>query len=228
MALRLQHLHPWECSPEEARAVQERLRHLVITQDSLGEPKRIAGIDVGFPGGGEVARAAVVVLSFPELQLLEQSLAEVPTRFPYLPGLLSFREVPAILAALDQLSVLPDLLLCDGQGLAHPRRFGLACHLGVLCDRPSLGVAKSRLIGDFDPLPPGRGSWVPLLDKGEPIGAVVRTRTGVQPLFLSVGHRIGLETGIQRLLACAPRFRLPETSRLAHRLASGPRSGGPG
>lgn len=228
MALRRQHLHPWECSPAEARAIQEQLRHLVIAHDDLGELKRIAGIDVGFPKGGENARAAVVVLSFPGLQLLEQGLAEIPTGFPYLPGLLSFREVPAILAALDQLSVLPDLLLCDGQGLAHPRRFGLACHLGVLCDRPSLGVAKSRLIGHFDPLPPERGSWVPLLDKGEHIGAVVRTRTGVQPLFLSIGHRIGLETGIQLLLACAPRFRLPETSRLAHRLASGPRSGGGG
>jgi deoxyribonuclease V len=181
---------------------------------------RVGGIDIGFEDGGQTTRAAAVVLSFPDLRPLEQSLVREPTRFPYIPGLLSFREVPAALAALECLAVPPDLILCDGQGYAHPRRFGLACHLGLLSDIACIGAAKSRLLGNYQTLPPAKGSWVRLLDRDEVIGAVVRSRTGVAPLFVSIGHRIGLESAIRYVLACCPRYRIPETTRFAHRLAS--------
>jgi deoxyribonuclease V len=137
------------------------------------------------------------------------------------PGYLSFRELPAVLQALEGLTTMPDLLLCDGQGLAHPRRFGLACHLGVLTDLPSIGVAKSRLIGVHEDPPPEKGQWVALTDKGEIIGAVLRTRSKVSPLYVSLGHRISLPTAIDYVLRCTTRYRLPETTRWAHRLASG-------
>lgn len=213
--------HPWPSTVAEARAIQEAWRERVVRHDRLGKVNTVAGIDVGFERGGTVARAAVVVLGFPDLEPREHSVARLPTRFPYVPGFLSFRELPAVLAALARLRVRPDLLLCDGQGLAHPRRFGIACHLGVLTDTPSIGVAKSRLIGE----PRGRlgqakGSWVPLVDDAEVIGAVLRTRAGVKPVYVSIGHRVSLETAIAYVLRCTTRYRLPETTRLAHRLAS--------
>jgi deoxyribonuclease V len=176
---------------------------------------------VGFEQGGTVTRAAVAVLDFPGLTLREHAIVRRKTRFPYVPGYLSFREAPAILAALKKLREKPDLILCDGQGLAHPRSFGLACHLGVLADIPSIGVAKSRLIGDHDRLPERKGAWAPLLVDGERVGAVLRTRTGVRPLYISVGHRISLRTAIKYVLLCTTKYRLPETTRHAHRLASG-------
>lgn len=216
-------LPPWPRDLEEARALQEAWRTRVVKRDRLGSGgvRTVAGIDVGFERGGKMARAAVVVLDFPSLALREQAVACAPVRFPYVPGYLSFRELPAVCAALARLSIAPDLLLCDGQGLAHPRRFGLACHLGVLTDTPSIGVAKSRLLG----VPRGRlarakGSWVPLVDGKETIGAVVRTRSGVKPLYVSIGHRVSLKTAVEYVLRCTTRYRLPETTRLAHRLAS--------
>jgi deoxyribonuclease V len=212
--------HPWQVTPAEAMAIQERLRPVVVTEDDLGPVRHVAGVDVGFLQGNAVARAAVVVLSFPDLQPVEQAVAQRPAAFPYVPGLLSFREAPAALAALAQLATRPDLLLCDGQGLAHPRRFGLACHIGLLSDFPAIGVAKTRLVGQHEPLPSSRGSWRPLTDDGEVIGAVLRTRDGVKPLYVSIGHRISLESAVEIVLACAPRYRLPETTRRAHRLAS--------
>jgi deoxyribonuclease V len=160
------------------------------------------------------------VLSFPELQLVEQAIARRPTTFPYIPGFLSFREVPAVMDALEKVSTTPDLILCDGQGIAHPRRFGLACHLGVLIDIPTIGVAKSLLIGKHDELPPEKGSWQPLRYKGETVGVVLRSRTGVKPLYVSSGHRISLPTAIDYVLRCTPKYRLPETTRLADKLAS--------
>jgi len=186
-----------------------------------GEIRLVAGVDVGFEEGGRVTRAAVAVLAFPSLQLLETAIARRPTGFPYVPGLLSFRELPAVLDALLALSQLPDVFLCDGQGIAHPRRFGIASHLGVLLDRPSIGVGKTRLTGRH--AEPGRekGAWTPLLDGEEVIGAVLRTRAGVKPVYVSIGHRVGLGTAIRLTLACTPRYRLPETTRQAHRLASG-------
>ena len=214
--------HPWDVTPAQARAIQLEGRARVIADDALGRVGRVAGIDVGLEESGAISRAAVAVLEVPSLTLVESAVARLPTAFPYVPGLLSFREIPAALEALGRLSAPPDLLLCDGQGYAHPRRFGLACHLGVLTGLPSIGVAKSRLIGTHGPLPDETGAWVPLLDGDETIGAVLRTRGGVAPVYVSVGHRVSLPTAIRWVLACTTRFRLPETTRQAHRLASGP------
>ena len=151
-------------------------------------------------------RAAVAVWSFPDLKTTDQSVARCPASFPYIPGLLSFREIPALLGAPAKLGMTPDLLLCDGQGLAHPRRFGLACHLGVLTGIPSIGVAKSLLVGGHTPLPQTRGAWRPLLHKGEVVGAALRTRAGVAPVYVSIGHRVSLVTVIDYVLACAPTY----------------------
>jgi deoxyribonuclease V len=202
-------------------ALQRQLASQVITEDRLGQVQTVAGVDVGFEEQGKITRAAVVVLRLDDLSLIEQVIAQQPTRFPYIPGLLSFRECPAILAALEKLTVLPDLLLCDGQGIAHPRRFGIACHLGVLTDLPSIGVGKSRLVGKHGSVPDTRGDWTPLVDRRETVGAVLRTRTGVSPVFVSPGHRISLPTAIDYVMACTTRYRLPETTRAADKLASG-------
>jgi deoxyribonuclease V len=219
--LRLAHEHRWDLTPAAARAVQEQLRpHLVLTDD-LPPLRTIAGTDVGFTADGRLTRAAIVQLSWPDLAPVASATAVCPTAFPYVPGLLSFREVPALLAALAELPTLPDLLLVDGQGTAHPRRCGLACHLGLLTGLPAIGVAKSRLLGTHGDLPPERGAWVPLCDHGETIGAVLRTRAGVRPLYVSPGHRVSLATALALVLAATPRYRLPVTTRLAHRLASG-------
>jgi deoxyribonuclease V len=222
LKLKLRHEHPWDVTPQEAIAIQKRLRNLVSLQDELPETVRcVAGVDVGFEEGGTVTRAAVAKLSFPELELIDSAVARRPTSFPYIPGLLSFREIPAILDALQALRDLPDLMLVDGQGYAHPRRLGIACHLGVLTDIPTIGVGKTRLLGVHDGVPDRRGAWVPLLDKGETIGAVLRTRQGVKPVYISPGHRVALQTAVEWVMRCTKRYRLPETTRHAHRLASG-------
>lgn len=212
----------WPRTASEAIALQRTLRAQVIAEDRLGAVRYVAGLDVGPESDAGVVRAAAAVLSFPDLRTADQGVVRAPAPIPYIPGLLSFREAPALLAALDRLGVVPDVLLCDGQGLAHPRRFGLACHLGVLTGIPSLGVAKSLLVGTHAPLPKRRGAWRPLIDRGETIGAALRTRDGVAPVYVSVGHKLSLATAIELVLACAPRYRLPETTRAAHRLASGP------
>jgi len=210
----------WPTSIAQAKLIQEQWRDRVITSDRLPQVHSVAGVDLGFEDGGKTTRAAVAVLSFPDLDLIETAIALCPTLFPYVPGFLSFREVPPILKALRQLTTTPDLILCDGQGLAHPRRFGLACHLGTLLDCPTIGVAKSRLIGTHQELAPTRGSWTPLKDGDETIGAVLRTRSNVKPLYISIGHKISLESAIAYVLDCTPQYRLPETTRLADRLAS--------
>lgn len=212
--------HDWDVSPAEARAIQEQLRNRVVTQDTFAPLHTVAGVDVGFEERGKITRAAVVVLEYPGLTVLEKRLHREPTRFPYVPGLLSFREIPAVLGALTALRTRPDLLLCDGQGYAHPRRFGLACHLGVLTDIPSIGAAKSRLIGRYADPGPDKGNWSALTDQGETIGAVLRTRSHISPMFISVGHRVCLDSAIRLVLDCCTRYRLPETTRQAHRLAS--------
>lgn len=204
-------------------AVQARLAAGIVREDEIGEVSRVAGVDVGFEDGGRTTRAAVAVLSFPGLELTESSIVRSPTRFPYVPGLLSFREAPAVLEAMQRLKTAPDLILCDGQGIAHPRRLGIASHIGLLANIPSVGVAKTRLIGKHEEVPNERGAWVPLMDRGETIGAVLRTRKGVKPLYISIGHRVSLEGAIRWVMACLTRYRLPETTRWAHRLASGPR-----
>lgn len=214
--------HSWPSVPAEAIALQMELRNLVVTRDDLARVNTVAGLDVGPPSSAGMIRGAIAALSFPDLRMADQAVAYRIPALAYVPGLLSFREVPALLAALEKLCLQPDLLLCDGQGLAHPRRFGLACHVGVLTDIPSIGVAKSLLVGEHAPVPAKRGAWRPLLHKGELVGAALRTRTGRAPVYVSIGHRVSLETAIHYTLACTPRFRLPETTRAAHRLASGP------
>lgn len=211
----------WPETPAEAIALQNELRSQVRLQDELRSPPQfVAGVDAGFEANGQITRAAVVVLAFPSLQLVDYTLEKRPTTFPYVPGLLSFREIPTILAALATLQLAPDLILCDGQGIAHPRRLGIACHLGLLIDRPTIGVAKSRLVGTHDEVPAEKGSWVPLCDRDETIGAVLRSRTNTKPLYISPGHRISLPTALDFVLRCTPKYRLPETTRLADRLAS--------
>lgn len=210
----------WPTTIEAATTMQQTLRSQVITEDQIGMIQHVAGVDCGFEEDGTITRAAVAVLSFPELQPVAQAIARRPTTMPYVPGYLSFREAPAVLAALAQLDTAPDLLLCDGQGLAHPRRFGLACHLGVLTDLPSIGVAKSLFVGTHAPVPDERGAWEPLLHRGDVVGAALRTRVGTQPLYISIGHKISLPTAIDYVLRCAPKYRLPETTRRAHNLAS--------
>ncbi|MDB9528636.1 deoxyribonuclease V [Oscillatoria sp. CS-180] len=211
----------WPETAAEAIALQNELRSQISLQDELPESiELVAGVDAGFEEGGNVTRAAVVVLEFPSLQLVDYALKKRPTSFPYVPGLLSFREIPTVLDALSALKLTPDLILCDGQGLAHPRRFGIACHLGLIVDCPTIGVAKSRLVGTHADVPSDKGTWVPLLDKTETIGAVLRSRTNTNPLYISLGHRISLSTALEYVLRCTPKYRLPETTRLADRLAS--------
>ncbi|MBC8078612.1 MAG: deoxyribonuclease V [Chloroflexales bacterium] len=210
----------WPTTIDEAVAVQQRLRGQVVARDDFGAIATVAGVDVGFEDEGQTARAAVVVLDYPSLAPRDYALARLPVAFPYVPGFLSFRETPVILRALAQLHHPPSVLLVDGQGLAHPRRFGIACHLGVLANLPAIGVAKSLLTGRFEPIPDERGAWQPLVDKGEVVGAALRTRAGTKPLFISAGHRIGLPSAIALVMACTTRYRLPETTRAAHNLAS--------
>lgn len=212
-------LRGFAVNPQEARALQERLARRVIRTDQWGPVRRVAGADVAFPRNTGEARAAVVVLGFPDLDLREWALAATAIPCPYMPGLLGFREAPAILAALRKLRRPPDLILCDGQGIAHPRRLGIASHLGVVTGLPTIGVAKSRLTGEHGPLGPDRGSRAPLMDGGEVVGVVLRTRSRVRPVFVSIGHRVSLEAAVSMVLRCTPRFRLPEPIRQAHRLA---------
>lgn len=213
--------HNWNLTTSEAKAIQEELQKEVITEDKFKQPiKYVAGVDMGFEADGTISRAAVAVLNFPELQLQEQSIVRRATSFPYIPGFLSFREIPAVLDALQKINTIPDIILCDGQGFAHPRRFGIACHLGVIVDIPTIGVAKSWLIGKYEEVPQTKGSWQPLIHKNETIGAVLRTRSHVKPVYVSSGHRISLATAIDYVLRCTPKYRLPETTRIADKLAS--------
>ena len=215
--IRLEHVHSWAVTPAEAVAIQRELLRYVVTENALDEVRTVAGVDVS--AKGEIGRAAVVVLSYPGLDFLESHVAEMPLQMPYIPGLLSFRETPAVLKALEGLERLPDLLILDGQGLAHPRRMGIATHLGVLLDHPTIGCAKSRLWGQHEDPGPQRGDWAPLRDGDEVIGAVLRTRTGVKPVYVSIGHKVDLQAAVDYVLGCCTRFKLPETTRWAHRVA---------
>lgn len=217
--MKIARLHEWNLDPEQAIHLQRELCRQVLLIPLDRQVQRVAGIDVGVKG--ETATAAVVVLSFPELELLESRVAQEPVRMPYIPGLLSFRECPAVAAAWERLEFEPDLVLVDGQGIAHPRRLGIAAHLGLLIDRPTIGCAKSRLCGRHEEPGSARGAWVPLQDQGEVIGAVVRTQAKVKPLYISPGHRITLEEAVRYVLACGRGYRLPEPTRLAHQVAAG-------
>lgn len=231
--------HPWRVSTEEARGIQQKLRALWEGTDRLGKITTVAGLDASFVLTGsqalkktsrwgrlrEANRAigCVVVYRFPEMEEIAREFGIVRLEFPYIPGLLSFREIPALLAALDKLKELPDLLFCDGQGYAHPRRFGLASHLGVLLDKPTIGCAKSILIGRHDVLKEKAGSWTPLIDEkahGERIGAALRMRDQVNPVYISQGNRVSLETAIRLTLQVSDGFRIPRPTRDADHFAS--------
>jgi len=213
--------HPWNLPLKEAQGLQTRLAAEVITQTTFDPAgiTSVAGVDVSVRGG--TARAAAILLSYPGLEPLDCGLAQQPITFPYVPGLLAFREGPAVLAALDQLSTRPDICILDAHGLAHPRRFGLASHIGVILDLVSIGCAKSVLIGEHRELGRAAGDWVDLMSGEEVIGAVLRTRQDVKPVFVSIGHRIDLVTARRFVLACTRGYRLPEPTRLAHRVAGG-------
>jgi len=228
-AINTRDLHSWDLSYAEARELQSRLAGRVRFSALRRQPRLVAGLDCAFSKDGKRVFAAAVVLRVLgtrkdsggfEFEGVEIVAAEQETRFPYIPGLLSFREAPVCLAAVAKLSEWPDLFLIDGQGIAHPRRLGLAAHLGLLLDKPTVGCAKSRLIGTFEEPDGEKGAWSPLRDREEVIGAVVRTRSQVKPLFVSVGHKCRLEDAIRLTLACTTRYRLPEPTRLAHQAVS--------
>lgn len=217
-------LHRWDVTPEEAVAIQRRLAPLVVRDGAPSPVRLVAGADISIGNARTPARAAVVVLRWPDLAPVEQAVVETEVRFPYVPGLLSFREIPALLPAFARLRASADLIVVDGQGIAHPRRLGLAAHLGLLLDVPAIGCAKSRLTGDAEgTLGSERGARAPLRDRGEVVGTVLRTRGGTNPVYVSTGHRIGLEEATAWVLDLAPRFRLPEPTRLAHQAAAGKR-----
>jgi len=229
--------HKWDIGIAEARKIQEKLREKWIGEDQFEEIRTVAGLDAAFVLTGsqafEASRnrwaalreanraiAAVVLYKYPEMQELQRVHAEVHLRFPYVPGFLSFREIPALLAALGKLKQMPDLLFCDGQGYAHPRRMGLATHLGIVLDRPTIGCAKSILIGKHEPVGKEKGEWAAMTDDEERIGAALRTRAGVKPMYISPGHRVSLETAIRLTLAVCDGPRIPRPTRDADRYVS--------
>ncbi|WP_410609964.1 endonuclease V [Amycolatopsis sp. lyj-109] len=213
------HTEDWPSTVEEALAVQDRLRGRVdLTDDCPELPPTVTGLDVAYDDTGGIV-AAVVTLETAGLTVVEERTHRARATFPYEPGLFAFRELPPLLAALERLDRTPDVLVCDGHGLAHPRRFGLACHLGVLTGRPAFGVGKTRFVGTHGSPEAARGSSVPLVDAGEVVGAVLRTRDGVKPVYVSAGHRIDLAHACRLTLALTPRYRLPETTRHADRLS---------
>ncbi|MBV9282131.1 MAG: deoxyribonuclease V [Chloroflexi bacterium] len=223
--MNVQDLHPWDVSPEEAKRIQSELRARVqLTDDArLRDIRLVAGVDNTYVrhDAGTTAYAVVVTLTFPSLDVVETAFASCPVAFPYVPGLLSFREAPAILAAFRRAAREPDVILFDGQGYAHFRRLGLASHLGVILDRPSIGCAKSRLVGRYQEPAREFGSATPLVDRGEEVGAAVRTRPSHAPLFVSPGHKVSIETAVRIVLACCrDNHFMPEPTRLAHELVT--------
>jgi deoxyribonuclease V len=214
-------LHPWEVSTHEAIAIQKRLRTQVIAEPPSGEIRRIAGADIATSKDSSKAYAGVVVLRYPELELVEERGVEATVQFPYVPGLLAFREGPALIKAFEQLTNEPDVIVFDGQGLAHPRGLGIASHLGLIFDKPSIGCAKSLLYGRYREPGPEKGAWAELRDpQGHVIGAVLRTKPKTTPIFVSIGHRMDLATAIRLLLDCTRGVRIPEPTRLAHQLVT--------
>jgi deoxyribonuclease V len=217
VAIRVRSLHRWDLSYEDARRVQERLRARVRQRPlALSRVRRVAGADIAIDGRENRLIAAVVVLAFPSLDVLETRVAVSPLTFPYIPGLLSFREVPGLLACLETLRTPFDVILLDGQGIAHPRGLGLASHLGLAIGRPAVGCAKSRLVGEHRPPGPRRGDHARLVFEGRYVGSVLRTRDGVNPIYVSPGHLIDHPSSRRLALACCSRYRIPEPTRLAH------------
>ena len=219
--MRVQALHGWKVSVARAREIQLSLAKRVVTENEVIDPCLVAGVDISAPDTQGVARGAVVILRYPEFNIVEVEVAEDKIAFPYIPGLLSFRESPLILAACEKLHNIPDLVLVDGHGIAHPRRFGLASHLGLSLNLPTVGCAKSILCGRHRPVAEEAGSHAELLDNGELIGAALRTKSRVRPVYVSVGHRIDLASALQWVIRCCHGYRLPEATRLAHLAAAG-------
>ncbi|HAL45171.1 MAG: hypothetical protein A2Y12_04300 [Planctomycetes bacterium GWF2_42_9] len=218
--MKIKNLHKWEITPKEAVILQKTLADNIIQCEFDKKIQTVAGVDCAFSKDKKNVIACIIVLSADNFQIIEAAYSVLPVTFPYIPGLLSFRESPACLAAAEKLKTTPDTIIVDGQGTAHPRRFGIACHLGVFFDIPTIGCAKSRLLGEFN-TPLGRkGSSSPLMDKGEIIGSVLRTRDNVKPVFVSVGHKCRLEDAERIVLQCCGKYRLPEPSRLAHQTVS--------
>lgn len=212
-------LSGWPKNIAQARKIQEELKKKIILTDLDQKFEIVAGVDVGYKRKDNFSRAAIVVLETKNFKLIDQATAMVSTPFPYVSGYLSFREVGPIYQAYQKLDHKPDILVCDGQGIAHPRNFGLACHLGLILDKPCLGVAKSRLVGQYNNPGQKKGDWTPLYHNNQVIGSVVRTRDKVKPVFVSPGHKISLETAREFVLRMALKYRLPEPTRLAHQLS---------
>lgn len=208
--------HAWNVTPSEAVALQKELATQVRCVDDFGPVRTIAGVDVSMNRFEAVGYAAIVVLSVPDLAILEVAEAAMELPMPYIPGLLSFREIPLLLAAWERLEHEPDLLMVDGQGIAHPRGLGIAAHLGLVLDKPAIGCAKSILVGKHEPLAPERGATSPLVYRGRHVGMAVRTKNKVNPLFVSCGHRVSPETAVRWVLECGRGYRLPEPTRQAH------------
>ena len=220
--MKLRDLHPWEMSVREAQAVQSSLAPTVSRTNTIPEQVRyVAGVDISPPDAAGTVRGAVVVLSHPDLEIAEVSLAEGVPGFPYIPGLLSFRETPIMVKALERLDIEPDVIIVDGHGFAHPRRFGIACHLGLLTGVPAIGCAKSILVGKHGPLDADAGSRAELVHKDEVVGLALRTRTAVSPVYVSIGHKVDLSKAAEWVLACCDGVRIPKTTRLAHKAAAG-------
>lgn len=218
--MRIQRVHRFDVGYHEAVAIQNELRSRVVRAGSPKPLRLIAGADVSYAKRAVTMYAAVVVFEWPSGEVVEEVTAQRPAEFPYIPGLLSFREMPALLAAFEKLRARLDVIIYDGHGVAHPRGFGIASHLGVLLDVPAIGCAKKRLVGEYAEPGLEKGSREPLRLDGKTIGTVLRTRTNVKPVFVSVGHRIGLRSAVTLVLQTATRYRLPEPTRLAHLLSN--------
>jgi deoxyribonuclease V len=217
--MRIQHRHDWNLKPEAAIALQKQMAAEVITDQplNLDAIRTVAGVDVSVKD--DISQAAVVVLTYPALQVIETVRAQMPTPFPYIPGLLSFREGPVLEHAFEQLQHEPDVFIFDGMGIMHPRRLGIAAHMGLWLDRPTIGCGKTWLVGNFAPPDTAQGARSPVTHRGDVLGVVLRTRTNVKPVFISVGHKADLDSAITLTLNCITRYRLPEPIRQAHRAA---------
>lgn len=213
-------LHGWDLTPGEAVEVQQRLRNLIRIEPLAREVHTIAGADISFNKFSETVYAGIVVLSLPDLQIIESAGVRSVTKFPYVPGLLSFRETPSVLEAWQKLKTKPDVLMLDGQGIAHPRRFGIACHAGLLLDLPTIGCAKSILVGRHGELGLEAGSQAPLVDRGEQVGVALRTKNRVNPVYVSPGHLIDLDSAVNLVLRSTGKYRQPEPTRQAHLLVN--------
>lgn len=218
--MKIRHLHRWDVPPAEAARIQQSLRRRLDLGGYRGSIETVAGMDVSYDKRSSVVVAGVIVMRLSDRQVVETATAVSRATFPYVPGLLSFRESPAVLRALQRLRRRPDCLLCDGHGIAHPRRFGLACHIGLLLNLPSIGCAKSLLVGEYREPAQKRGSSKILYDKGEQVGIILRTRDGVEPVYVSPGYRMGLKQAREIVLRAHGGYRVPEPTRQAHLLVN--------